>query len=167
MKNFKYCNRLYLDRLDTPTLHQHALPSNSLLTRDEAYNVWFGRYTHMTHNTISDLSWLLNPQAAGIQYLYMSRCPNVTYESFAAIKDQLINLKQTTNMRLTYIQLDYTDWDIKQYVGDLGPICVNGVRSPQLQLKKDLWDVGIKLSFRGINSSYPQTLGTSTQLPTC
>lgn len=167
MRNFKYCARIYLQGCDTPTLHQHVMPSNPAITRDEAYNIWFGRYFHLNNNTISDLSFLLNPQAAGIQYLYLDRCPNVTYESFAAIKDQLINLKQTTNMRLIYISLTYTDWDTKQYVGDLGPICVNGALSPQLQLKKDLWDVGIKLNFRPIHTSYPESLGNSSQLPTC
>ena len=167
MRNFKYGNRVYLNSCDTPTLHQHAFPSNPTLTRDEAYNVLFGRYFYLTYNSINDLSFLLNPQAAGIQYLYMDRCPNVSYESFAAIKDQLINLKQTTNMRLIYIGMSYTDWDNKQYVGDLGPICVNGTRSPQLQLKKDLWDVGIRLSFRAVSTSYPESLGNSSQLPAC
>lgn len=167
MRNFKYCNRIYLQRCDTPTLHQHAFSSNPAITRDEAYNIWFGRYCNFEYNTISDMSFLLNPQAAGIQYLYLDHCPNVTYESFAAIKDQLINLKQTTNMRLYVISLTYTDWDYKQSAGELGPICVNGVPSPQLQLKKDLWDVGIRLGFRGVSSSYPERLGNGSQLPTC
>lgn len=162
MKRFKYCARIYLNKCPMTSLHRHAMPANPTLSRDEAYSVYFGRYFHLDSTTINDMTFLLNPQAAGIQYLYMAYSA-VTYEAFAAIKTSLINLKKTNKMRLVYISLIGSDWDNKQRNGQYGPLCVNGAMSPQLRLKKELWDVGIKLHF----NSGTTGLGTSSQLPTC
>ena len=169
MKNFRYCAGIYLQNCpNVHSLHQHAMPSDPPFDRDYYYNNWFGYYTYLDSSSISDLSFLLNPQAAGIYALQLYSCPNITYESFAAIKDQLINLKKTTNMRLWVIYITGTGLETKFISGESGPVCTDGVLNPEAQLKSDLWDAGIRLvgnSWRYTNDPY--RLGSSSQRPQC
>ncbi len=166
MKNFKYCAYINLQNCtDFTTLHQHALPSNPAISRSTAYTNYFGKYTYLDSSEISDLTFLVNPQMAGCQYLYLNYTP-IDYDAVNAIKNQLIALKNSGDSRLIYISLVGSTWDTKQNDGTY-TVCNGTTPSPQLQLKTDLWNVGIKLKFSSLQSGNSLRLGSNTQLPTC
>ena len=72
-------------------------------------------YVYLYGNNISDLSFMLKKNFAGVKYLYLNYNP-ITYEEVDRIADDLITLKQNGDINLLQVDMYYTTWDL-EYLG--------------------------------------------------
>jgi hypothetical protein len=164
-------------------------------TRQEYYDKKSFHHTYVQYaDNLTDLDWLTADSFAGCSYLYLSNAGALDYSSFQSVVSNLVNLKAQGVTRLSRIYLEGSLWDTKQKYGgtayqsycDSNPshsycdyidsdyyICdgVDGTGSGlsvQAQIKKDLWDAGIKLSFTNRDTGYnPNALGNYANIYTC
>jgi hypothetical protein len=185
MKNWWRSNRLNAENNPQLTTLDKMFTNTGLLyARDHYYTNYFMRRLELDDCGIDDVDWMLADNFAGVEHVELNGNP-IDFPAFQAIATQLVALKTNSDIRLNYINLVGTTWDTKHSYGGENyqnsiygtsaeyTLCngVSGVGtglSPQGQLKKDLWDVGIKLNFSSPSQAYhPNYLGPSTQLRTC
>ena len=74
------------------------------------------RQLQLQYNPITDLSFMLKKNFAGVVHLYLNNT-DVDYSDFAAIATQLITLKNNGQINLNHVYLSYSVWDRKHFNG--------------------------------------------------
>ena len=159
MKNWFACQQLTLSNNNLQSLSALFPAAGMKYSRTDYYDNYTFWYLHVTRCKMNTLDWMLSPVFSGVYYLTMDYNPDITYEKIAKVASSLINLKTSGQIRLGYWNLNASGWDLDLADGTI-PKCENGQMSKFTQIKKNLYDAGIRIHLGVSGMSW-------TTFPTC